>query len=147
MNKRVGKMSEKYTVDGVTTGGSSASVSTTATTTSAKDASTSPSSSSPLRILTDLVLVMIMGFCFGFLFERSHVYEPTMIRQQFLFQKWVMIKMFMGAVAGACLSFYIWHKVDPDRIKAIRQAEYLYNSILDSAWSMLQEPGSTEQYL
>ena len=46
-----------------------------------------------------------MGLVFGALFEKSHVYEPMAIRGQFNFERWIMMKMFMGAVAGSCGSF------------------------------------------
>ena len=36
-----------------------------------------------------------MGVVFGFLFEKSHVYEPQAIRGQFNFEVWIMMKMFM----------------------------------------------------
>lgn len=58
-----------------------------------------------------LFSLLVLGLAFGWLFERSHVYEPDSIRQQFIFAKNIMLKMFMGAVAGACVSFFIWDRM------------------------------------
>jgi len=55
-----------------------------------------------------LLVFTAVGLVFGFLFERSHVYEPDAIRQQFIFQRNIMLKMFVGAVGGSALSFYVW---------------------------------------
>jgi uncharacterized membrane protein YedE/YeeE len=62
----------------------------------------------------------LMGTVFGFLFEKSHVYEPTAIRGQFNFEKWIMIKMFMGAVAGSCTSFALLSIFFPAKFAAVR---------------------------
>ena len=35
----------------------------------------------------------IMGACFGISFYKSHVYEPQIIRGQFLFQRFLMLKV------------------------------------------------------
>ncbi len=44
----------------------------------------------------------VMGLWFGFLFEKSHVYEPASIRGQFNFEKWIMMKVrFM--CSSACI--------------------------------------------
>ena len=53
-------------------------------------------SQSVLRALATILGLCCTGLWFGALFERSHVFEPTSIRQQFIFQKWIMVKMFMG---------------------------------------------------
>ncbi|CAK0811346.1 unnamed protein product [Prorocentrum cordatum] len=57
-----------------------------------------------------LFVFIAVGIAFGFLFERSHVYEPDAIRKQFSFQRNIMLKMFVGAVGGAALSFYVWER-------------------------------------
>ncbi|CAK0872481.1 unnamed protein product [Prorocentrum cordatum] len=54
-----------------------------------------------------LLVFIAVGLAFGFLFERSHVYEPDAIRKQFMFQRNIMLKMFVGAVGGAALTFYV----------------------------------------
>ena len=48
--------------------------------------------------LGQMFVSMAGGFIFGYLFERSHVYEPSNIREQFFFTKFVMLKMFLGAM-------------------------------------------------
>ncbi len=61
--------------------------------------------------LGQMFVSMAGGFIFGYLFERSHVYEPSNIREQFFFTKFVMLKMFLGAMVGACVSFLVVFKV------------------------------------
>eukprot|EP00746_Dinoflagellata_sp_MGD_P140697 gnl/MRDRNA2_/MRDRNA2_73899_c0_seq2.p1 gnl/MRDRNA2_/MRDRNA2_73899_c0~~gnl/MRDRNA2_/MRDRNA2_73899_c0_seq2.p1 ORF type:complete len:405 (+),score=51.86 gnl/MRDRNA2_/MRDRNA2_73899_c0_seq2:80-1294(+) len=68
------------------------------------------------------ISAMAMGFIFGFLFEKSHCYEPTSIRGQFIFKKWIMIKMFMGAVTGACLMFTTMSVATPKLFEKVRDA-------------------------
>jgi len=63
-----------------------------------------------------------MGFIFGWMFEKSHCYEPRSIRGQFIFKKWIMIKMFMGAVAGSCLVFTMLSIAAPKRFAEVRAA-------------------------
>lgn len=58
-------------------------------------------------LLIKTFVSMAGGFLFGFFFERSHVYEPSNIREQFFFTQFVMLKMFMGAMVGACVSFLL----------------------------------------
>ena len=60
-----------------------------------------------VALFVKLAVLMAGGFLFGFFFERSHVYEPASIRQQFFFTKFIMIKMFTGAIVGACVSFFL----------------------------------------
>ena len=45
----------------------------------------------------------IMGVLFGAAFYKSHVYEPHMIRGQFLFQRFVMLKVFFSAMGTGAL--------------------------------------------
>ncbi len=61
--------------------------------------------------LRQMSVSMAGGLIFGYLFERSHVYEPSNIREQFFFTKFVMLKMFLGAMVGACVSFLVVFKV------------------------------------
>ncbi|CAD7956715.1 unnamed protein product [Amoebophrya sp. A120] len=87
-----------------------------------------PPAPSPLVAVRDFVLLLVMGFAFGFFFERSHVYEPLVIREQFIFKTMIMLKMFMGAVVGACISFFIWNKIDRERMQAVRESRLITSS-------------------
>jgi uncharacterized membrane protein YedE/YeeE len=49
----------------------------------------------------------IIGFLFGYAMEKSKVYEPKAIRQQMIFQKFIMIKMFLTALTISTLSVFI----------------------------------------
>jgi hypothetical protein len=40
-----------------------------------------------------LAISALMGFIFGFCFEKSRVFEPMVIRGQFVFERWIMLKM------------------------------------------------------
>ena len=49
-----------------------------------------------------------MGILFGLSFYKSHVYEPSIIRAQFLFRRFVMLKVFFGAMGiGKWIIFII----------------------------------------
>ena len=79
-----------------------------------------PSPHKPLPYAVALPLSAGMGLVFGALYEKSHVYEPMAIRGQFNFEKWIMMKMFMGAVAGSCGSFAILSAAAPAKFAAVR---------------------------
>lgn len=70
--------------------------------------------------LAALFTASCMGICFGFLFEKSHVYEPQAIRGQFNFERWIMMKMFMGAVTASCFSFVLLSVFAPQRFETVR---------------------------
>lgn len=72
--------------------------------------------------IVSLFSAMVMGFIFGFLFEKSHVYEPASIRGQFIFKKWIMMKMFLGAVTGSCVVFAALSVVAPKVFAQVRAA-------------------------
>lgn len=52
-----------------------------------------------------IVSSAIMGLLFGLAFYKSHVYEPQIIRGQFLFRRFVMLKVFFGAMGIGALIF------------------------------------------
>jgi len=63
-----------------------------------------------------------MGFLFGVAMERGKVTPPVTIRKQFLFQRFVMLKMFLaasafGAVCFSIMSVLFSTKFDPVRSK------------------------------
>lgn len=41
----------------------------------------------------------IIGFIFGYSMEKAHVYEPYFIRQQMILKRFIMLKMFLAALA------------------------------------------------
>ncbi|ESO93124.1 hypothetical protein LOTGIDRAFT_162150 [Lottia gigantea] len=52
-----------------------------------------------LSIVAKLVVALLCGVVFGFAAEKSRVFEPMSIREQMVFEKWIMLKMFLAAVA------------------------------------------------
>jgi hypothetical protein len=56
-----------------------------------------------LRPVTSLVVAMLMGLVFGVCFEKSNVYLPANIQGQFVFSRWIMLKMFMAAVGSGAM--------------------------------------------
>mmetsp|Transcript_39061 Transcript_39061/g.100088 ORF Transcript_39061/g.100088 Transcript_39061/m.100088 type:complete len:429 (-) Transcript_39061:325-1611(-) len=54
-----------------------------------------------------LVTVTILGMVFGWCAQKSMVYEPLAIRLQFVFQNFEMLKLFLGAIAGGQIVFFI----------------------------------------
>jgi hypothetical protein len=59
-----------------------------------------------------LPLLLLCGIWFGFFFERSRVYHPESVRYQFIFKRWILLKMFMGACFGAAMTFWFFHRLD-----------------------------------
>ena len=56
-----------------------------------------------LKYLVSLVL----GFCFGYAMEKAKVHEPKAIRQQMIFQLFIMLKMFLAAFGTSTLSILL----------------------------------------
>jgi hypothetical protein len=52
---------------------------------------TADQTSLPVHVV--LAISALMGFIFGFCFEKSRVFEPVVIRGQFVFERWIMLKM------------------------------------------------------
>jgi hypothetical protein len=68
-----------------------------------------------------LATACAMGLCFGIFFDKSHVFEPANVRGQFVFKRWIMSKMFLGAVSSSSFAFAATSKVCPARFNAVRQ--------------------------
>lgn len=75
---------------------------------------------SPLNIFS-LPVALVMGFLFGLAFEKSRVFEPYVIRGQFVFKRWIMMKMFLAAVGTSCLSFIICRRFFPHQFSVARK--------------------------
>ena len=50
---------------------------------------------------------LFLGLLFGFAMEKAKVYEPIAIRQQMIFKRFIMLKMFLAAFATSTLSIFI----------------------------------------
>ncbi|XP_071098714.1 thiosulfate transporter TsuA-like [Haliotis cracherodii] len=55
------------------------------------------------RVLLQIIVSAICGFLFGVALEKARVFEPESIRLQMVFEKWIMLKMFLAAVASGQL--------------------------------------------
>ncbi|GBG30623.1 Hypothetical Protein FCC1311_068432 [Hondaea fermentalgiana] len=66
------------------------------------------------------ITTSIMGLIFGFAFAKSRVYEPHVIRAQFLFEKWIMLKMFLAAAGTSAAVFAVAAIVAPAKFEAAR---------------------------
>lgn len=62
---------------------------------------------SPLKTILYLLIAAVMGLTFGFAFEKSRVFEPQSIRDQFILKRFIMLKMFLAAVSITCIVLYI----------------------------------------
>lgn len=62
-----------------------------------------------------------MGSIFGLAFYKSHVYEPQIIRGQFLFLRFVMLKVFFGAMGIGALSFSAMSRLKIDAFDDVRR--------------------------
>lgn len=54
-----------------------------------------------------ILMSAVMGIVFGIAFSRSRVFEPMVIRGQFIFANFIMLKMFLAAVGTSALCFLI----------------------------------------
>lgn len=61
-----------------------------------------------------------MGLVFGVVMDLAKVTNPVVIREQFIFQRFIMLKMFLGAAGGSGFFFAILSKVAPRRFEVAR---------------------------
>ncbi|XP_033110448.1 UPF0394 inner membrane protein YeeE-like [Anneissia japonica] len=59
------------------------------------------------RKSAQLLVCALAGIVFGFAMEKGRVFEPWLIRQQMQFKKFVMMKMFLSAVASSLICFSV----------------------------------------
>ncbi|XP_067943674.1 uncharacterized protein [Watersipora subatra] len=59
---------------------------------------------------TKLILSLFIGLYFGWFLQKSTVYKPEVIRNQFLFKEFVMLKTFLGALLSSqfCILMLSW---------------------------------------
>jgi uncharacterized membrane protein YedE/YeeE len=50
-----------------------------------------------------LIKSSTLGFLFGFVLEKSKVYDPSVIKDQLIFKRFIMLKMFFSALAASTL--------------------------------------------
>lgn len=74
-----------------------------------------------------LIVSAICGLCFGFILEKARVFEPKAIREQFVFEMFIMLKTFLAAVAAAQLCFAMLSVIPPMKGK-FEQAVEEYTS-------------------
>ncbi len=83
-----------------------------------------PKDQAPKPSVQKLAGLFFTGLCMGLLFgaamERGKVTPPITIRKQFLFQRFVMIKMFLSASAFGALCFSLLSVVVPTQFEPIR---------------------------
>jgi len=63
----------------------------------------------------------LMGLCFGAAMDLGKVTLPLMIREQFLFRRFLMLKMFLGAAASSALFLTIASKLAPKRFQHVQE--------------------------
>ncbi|KAK7108480.1 thiosulfate transporter TsuA-like [Littorina saxatilis] len=69
--------------------------------------SSSSSAAAIVKLLSKLLGAMLLGFVFGIAMEKTRVFEPKSVRLQMVFEKWIMLKMFLAALASSLLSISI----------------------------------------
>jgi uncharacterized membrane protein YedE/YeeE len=73
------------------------------------------------RIAAVFTVAILMGAVFGLVMELSKVTNPSSIRGQFLFEKFLMLKMFLAAAALSAFSFGVLSLVKPVAFEAARK--------------------------
>eukprot|EP00484_Ammonia_sp_Unknown_P005319 CAMPEP_0197052230 /NCGR_PEP_ID=MMETSP1384-20130603/26736_1 /TAXON_ID=29189 /ORGANISM="Ammonia sp." /LENGTH=403 /DNA_ID=CAMNT_0042484903 /DNA_START=42 /DNA_END=1253 /DNA_ORIENTATION=- len=76
---------------------------------------------------TKFLPTVIMGMIFGFVLNKGRVFEPGIIVDQFLFKRWVMMKMFLSAAASSTLCLSLMQLVSPREYKITRAKCAVYN--------------------
>ncbi len=68
--------------------------------------------------LLPMVVALLMGLAFGFALEKGQVYYPHVIREQLLFSRNTMLKMFLSAVAASSVVVAALRAAGIDRVSA-----------------------------
>jgi hypothetical protein len=71
-------------------------------------------------LLSALAASVCMGLIFGGVMDLAKVTLPIVIREQFIFQRFIMLKMFLGAAGFSAFVFAILSKVAPQRFEIAR---------------------------
>ncbi|CAC5359095.1 unnamed protein product [Mytilus coruscus] len=78
---------------------------------------------SALTVFLKLLITSICGIIFGFAMEKARVFEPIAIRQQMVFEMFIMLKTFLAAVAAGQLCFVILSIIPPVKEKFVHALE------------------------
>jgi hypothetical protein len=76
------------------------------------------------QLATALLASICMGLVFGTVMDLGKVTNPIVIREQMIFQRFIMLKMFLGAAGGSAFFFAILSKLTPARFEAAREAYF-----------------------
>ena len=68
-----------------------------------------------------LLAAVCMGLVFGSVMDVGKVTNPIVIRQQFIFQRFIMLKMFLGAAGSSAFFFALLSELSPRRFHVARQ--------------------------
>ena len=69
-----------------------------------------------MNIALTLILGVVMGLVFGFALEKSRVIDPETIIGQFQFKKFIMLKVFLTAIATGLVVFALFFWLGFDRL-------------------------------
>ena len=69
-----------------------------------------------MGIISTLFLGLTMGIVFGFVLEKSRVFEPGMIIGQFQLRKFIMLKVFLTAIITGLVIFSCFFALGFDRL-------------------------------
>ena len=69
-----------------------------------------------------LAASMVMGLIFGAVMDLGKVTNPIVIREQFIFQRFIMLKMFLSAAGTSAFCFAVLSKTAPRKFEAAREA-------------------------
>jgi uncharacterized membrane protein YedE/YeeE len=81
----------------------------------------------PPKWVPGLLASVCMGLVFGGVMDLGKVTLPIVIREQFIFQRFIMLKMFLGAAGGSAFFFAILSKVAPRKFESARAHSYVQN--------------------
>jgi len=79
--------------------------------------------------ILQVIFSTILGYILGWAMEKAKVHEPIAIRQQMVFQKFIMMKMFFAALATSTLIMLV--------LSLIPKLRDRYNAVFDSYRSSL----------
>lgn len=69
-----------------------------------------------MNIFLAILLGITMGIVFGFALEKSNVIDPKIIIGQFQFRQFIMLKVFLTAIATGLIVFSIFFSLGFDRL-------------------------------
>lgn len=75
-----------------------------------------------------MVTGLIMGIVFGFMLERSRVFEPAVLIRQFQMRNFLMMKVFFTAMATSMVSIAFLQWIVPDFAFQLKPVTWLANA-------------------